>query len=94
MVLKLVDDKEVIQITLEKNEYIIDFTSSDQSKLREMFLAVLDVMTKTNKLVKFAYKKDADFNNELYENVASEYAAGLNSELVTIYQDMLNQNPE
>ena len=94
MILKMVDDREVLEITLEKNKYSIDFTASDQSKLREMFLAVLDVMTENNKLVEFIYQKDVNFNNDLYENVASEYVAGLNLELKTIFTNMTNPNNE
>lgn len=94
MILKMVDEKEMLEIMVEKTKYTIDFTSSDQSKLREMFLAVLEIMTEKNKCVEFDYQKDAGFNNELYENVASEYVAGLNSELKTIFQHMSNPNIE
>lgn len=45
-------------------------------------------MKKDNKLIEFVYVKDDNFDNTLFESVASDYIAGLNKELVSIFNDM------
>ena len=87
-ILKKNSDNEVLETTIDKNSFYIDFTSDDQSKLREFFLFVLEKMEKENKLIEFKYDKAADFNNELFETVAKEYVVGLNSELKLIFDKM------
>lgn len=87
-ILKKNANNEVLETIINKTNYFVDFTSDDQSKLREFFLVVLDKMEKENKLIEFNYKKDDDFNNELFETVAKEYVVGLNSELKLIFDKM------
>lgn len=87
-ILKKNGENEVLQTTIDRNNYLIDFTSDDQSKLREFFLVVLGKMEKENKLIEFNYDKASDFNNELFETVAKEYVVGLNSELKLIFEKM------
>lgn len=87
-ILKKNGENEVLQTTIDRNNYLIDFTSDDQSKLREFFLVVLGKMEKENKLIEFNYDKASDFNNELFETVAKEYVVGLNSELKLIFAKM------
>lgn len=87
-ILKEKDKKEILEINIDNELFMIDFTNEDQSMLRKLFLVVLKKMKKNNKLIEFVYVKDDNFDNTLFESVASDYIAGLNRELVSIFNDM------
>lgn len=87
-ILKEKDKKEILEINIDNELFMIDFTNEDQSMLRKLFLVVLKKMKKDNKLIEFVYVKDDNFDNTLFESVASDYIAGLNKELVSIFNDM------
>lgn len=87
-ILKEKDKKEILEINIDNELFMIDFTNEDQSMLRKLFLVVLKKMKKDNKLIEFVYVKDDNFDNTLFESVASDYIAGLNRELVSIFNDM------
>lgn len=85
-ILKKVDGKEQISCNLNKNVYSIDFTSNDQSKLRDFFLIVLKKLESGK--FHFKYVKDSDFSNSIFEKVAEEYISGLNKEIDSIYTEI------
>lgn len=87
-ILKEKDKKEILEVNIDHELFMIDFTNEDQSMLRKLFLVVLKKMKNDNKLIEFVYVKDNNFDNALFESVASDYIAGLNKELLSIFNDM------
>lgn len=86
-VLKKVNDKEVLECEIDSKKYMIDFTSDQQSELRNFFMNVLRKLK--NEKVVFIYKKEENFSNTLFESVASDYINGLNNEIESIYNDII-----
>lgn len=88
-VLRIENSKEILSCDLDKINYSIDFTSKDQSKLREFFLAVLN--KERNGKFHFKYVKDSSFSNLMIEKVASEYVTALNNEIDSIYIQIVDE---
>lgn len=83
------EDKEIMVCKIDDCEYILDFTSDEQNKLRNLFMVILNKL-KSEK-IKLIYKKESSFNNAIFEQVAEEYVEGLNDEISKIY-DKINEN--
>lgn len=86
-ILKKVNDKEILECEIDSIKYKIDFTSDQQSELRNFFMNVL-IKLKKEKIV-FVYKKEENFSNTLFESVASDYINGLNNEIEAIYNNII-----
>lgn len=86
-VLKRKNNKEVLECEIDSNKYLIDFTSEQQTELRNFFMIVLRKL-KSKKVV-FVYKKEESFSNTLFESVAIDYINGLNKEIEAIYNDII-----
>lgn len=87
MILKKNDkNEEVLECTVDENQYFINFTSDNQNSLRNFFLVVLSKAKDAD--IEFIYKKEDSFNNVIFEEVAKEYIDGLNAELVSIRNEI------
>lgn len=86
--LKKSNDAEKLEAIIDNNNYCLDFTSDNQSNLREFFFVVLKKMQKENKLIEFKYVKAPDFNNQLFETVALDYVNGLNNEIKIVFDEI------
>lgn len=89
MTLKLnSSNEEVLECLVDGVTYSLNFASDNQNSLRKFFLVVLN-KAKTCDL-EFDYKKDSSFNNAIFETVSQEYIAGLNSEIKSIREEIMN----
>ena len=76
-------NNECLKTTINGKDYFIDFTSDDQSSLRDFFAAVLNELKKEK--FHFKYVDCGDVKNEMLKKVSAGYVDGLNREIDSIY---------
>ena len=81
--LTTIADKECMKTNLNGKDYLIDFTSDDQSSLRDFFAAVLNKLK--NEKFHFKYIDCGNVKNEMLKKVSAGYVDGLNKEIDSIY---------
>lgn len=74
--------KDILKLELTGSEQRIDFNSSDQSELRNVFYAVISELL--NNDFEFEFKTAEGYSKTLYIEVADEYVKQLNNEMRTI----------
>ncbi len=78
--------KEELTTLLADVSYSIDFTSEDQSSLKDLFVAILKQLESGK--FHFSLETDPDFKNELFIGVANDYIAMLNKEIDSVFCEM------
>lgn len=78
-----INNNECMKTIFNGKDYIIDFTSEDQSSLRDFFAVVLTELKKGQ--FHFKFVDTGIVKNEMLKKVASGYVEGLNREIDSVY---------
>ena len=81
------DDKDLLRFTLDKT-YDINLNSDDQNSIKNLFYAIIKEAFKED--IKFVLDSD-DHERDLFFDIANDYIAKLNDEIIIIRQQIPNE---
>ena len=84
--------KEELKTNVGGHEYSIDFTSDDQSKLRDFFLACLNELKQSQ--FKFKFVDLNEVTSDVLKIVSQNYINELNKELEKVYEKIKEAQAE
>ena len=80
-------DKDLLRFTLDKT-YDINLNSDDQNSIKNLFYAIIKEAFKED--IKFVLDSD-DHERDLFFDIANDYIAKLNDEIIIIRQQIPNE---
>lgn len=84
--LEKINEKDCLKFIMEKEEFIIDLNSDEQSKLREFFYKTLEILFCEK--IEFELVIVDGYNELLFIDIAKDYIKKLNEEISNIYNSI------
>lgn len=87
VVLKKHNDKDSLVFNIyDDKEIVIDLNDEDQSKLKDLFYAIIQRLT--NGMINIVLEKEDGYDTTIFIELATEYIKSLNDEISTVYSNI------